>query len=299
MNKFLHLQPNFYPYNNLPIEDWDTINIQYDKFIFNGGEPHIKIKTSVYNEDTVYIATRINNMDDLGMLLVAVNALRNIANNCCIKLFLPYFPGARQDRVMVTGEPLTVKIYADIINNLYLDQVTILDPHSDVTPALLDNCNVINNHTFVNLALNKLNFPKQVNDNSPYLIVADAGAGKKCTSLALNINRFNKLVKCDKTRDITNGNLTGFEVYEDDLKGRDCIIVDDICDGGGTFIGLAKELKTKNAGDLYLIVTHGIFSKGFSGLNDYFTKMITTDSIKSKISKKLQIINLNSFITYE
>ena len=67
--------------------------------------------------------------------------------------------------------------------------------------------------------------------------------------------------------------------------------MDDICDGGGTFIGLASELMSKNAGAIYLAVTHGIFSNGFDGLNRKFRGIFTTDSIKNIESKKLVQIN--------
>ena len=62
------------------------------------------------------------------------------------------------------------------------------------------------------------------------------------------------------------------------MEGSDILIVDDICDGGRTFIGLAEELKKKNAGDLYLFVTHGIFSQGFSELKKHFKKIFSTNS---------------------
>ena len=69
-------------------------------------------------------------------------------------------------------------------------------------------------------------------------------------------------------------------MFADDLKGDDCVIVDDICDGRRTFIGIAQELKKKNAGDIYLCVTHGIFSYGFDELKKYFKKIYCTDSFK-------------------
>ena len=82
-------------------------------------------------------------------------------------------------------------------------------------------------------------------------------------------------------RDVKTGKLSGFKVYSDDLEGQDCIIVDDICDAGGTFMGLATELKKKNAGKLFLAVSHGIFSKGLDNLTQYFDTIFTTDSFNT------------------
>jgi len=72
--------------------------------------------------------------------------------------------------------------------------------------------------------------------------------------------------------------------------------VDDICDGGGTFIGLAKALKQKNAGNLYLAVSHGIFSKGFNELNKHFTKIFTTDSFKTINESNVEQLKLEQII---
>ena len=234
----------------------------------------------------ITITHRINSFNDLGLLVVAVDAVRKELQrirkyDVHLELLLPYFPGARQDRVMIQGEPLTVKVYTDIINSLKFSRVTIIDPHSEVTTALLDNVEVIDNHKFV-LKVLKDTYPQR-NSNTPILISPDAGSNKKVTKLGQYLSDFNvmDIVKCDKTRNVKDGSITGFEVYTENLNGRDCVIVDDICDGGGTFIGLGKELIKKGCGKMYLVVTHGIFSNGFNGLNRLFEMIYTTDSIKN------------------
>ena len=101
------------------------------------------------------------------------------------------------------------------------------------------------------------------------------------------------MIECSKNRDVKTGKLTGFSVYTDDLNGKDCLIVDDICDGGGTFIGLAEKLKNKNSGKLYLAVSHGIFSNGFTNL-DCFERIFTTDSINNMANDRLTQIQLGN-----
>jgi len=274
----LNLSRNFHPLLGKEIE--------YESFLFSGGEPHIKIK-DFDNLVDVQITQRINAFNDLGLLCIAVDALRRLGVEK-ISLFLPYFPGARQDRVMVPGESLTVKVYADMINNLNLSQVTIFDPHSEVTPALLNNCKVISNHGFVENIIKKL--PKDL-----LLISPDSGAAKKIHQLAHYLNHSN-LLECGKTRDVSTGKLSGFKVPADDLNKAPCLIVDDICDGGGTFMGLATALKEKNAGDLYLAVSHGIFSKGIEKLSEIFTKIFTTDSIKEIDEDGLYQVNIRELV---
>lgn len=259
----LNLDPHF-----KPIEGQE---VPFDSFVFSGGEPHIRLG-KFDTSQAVYITHRIQSFNDVGLLLVAVDALQRIGVST-IHLILPYFPAARQDRVMVAGESLSVKVMANLINNLNLASVTILDPHSDVTPALLNNCISISNYSFISKVLS--NLPEHF-----ILISPDAGASKKIYKLASKLNLPNVL-ECGKKRNVATGALTGFSVPVDNLGNKPCLIVDDICDGGGTFLGLGEELKKKQAGDLYLAVSHGIFSKGLSQLSNRYKHIFSTDSFKT------------------
>lgn len=276
---YLNLDVQFQPFQS-------ENNIQFDVFTFSGGEPHIKILTDVSNVFEVTITTRIQSFNDFGLLLLAIDALRRCGVEK-LNVFMPYFPAARQDRVMVKGEPLSVKVYADLLNQLKLNKITIYDPHSEVTPAVLNNCEVITNHSFIQKVVSTLN--KDI-----LLISPDGGALKKIYKVSEFLGGI-PVVECSKTRNVKNGQLEGFRVYEDNLQGKDCLIVDDICDGGGTFIGLAKELRKHNAGNLYLVVSHGIFSKGLEELNQHFTKVFTTDSFKT-INGGIEQVELKELI---
>lgn len=257
----LHLDQNFNP-----IEGTD---IAFKLFSFSGGEPHIKIDSGFNVNEPVAITHRLSSFQCLGELCLAVDALRRMGV-AKISLFIPYFPGARQDRVMVLGEPLTVKVYADIINAMKLDKVTVFDPHSEVTPALLDNCEVVSNHAFIQEVIKRIGTDVR-------LISPDGGALKKIYKLSEYLGG-TAVTECGKSRDVKTGKLSGFRVFDESLDGADCLIVDDICDGGGTFIGLAEALKNKGAGKLYLAVSHGIFNKGFEVFGGYFEKLFTTNS---------------------
>jgi ribose-phosphate pyrophosphokinase len=218
----------------------------------------------------------------LGLLCMAVDALQRM-NVSLETLVIPYFPAARQDRVMIKGEPLSVKVYADIINAFKFKKVIVFDAHSEVTPALLNNCEVVPNHAFIKNVIEQIN-------SSITLISPDGGALKKIYKLSEFLGGID-VIECSKSRDVKTGKLTGFKVYEENLAGRDCLIVDDICDGGGTFIGLAEELKKKNASKLFLAVSHGIFSKGFEGL-ECFERIFCTDSVREIIDDRVEVIKL-------
>ncbi|MDQ7959469.1 ribose-phosphate diphosphokinase [Flavobacterium lindanitolerans] len=257
--------------------------IQFQSFTFSGGEPHIKINPDFDVSEPVTITHRINSFNDFGLLLLAIDALKRMDVKL-INVFIPYFPAARQDRVMISGEPLSVKVYADILNSLKLNKVTVFDAHSEVTPALLDNCEVIPNHAFIAEVLKKIG--REVK-----LISPDGGALKKIYKVSEYLGGV-EVVECSKSRDVKTGKLSGFKVYNDDLKGMDCLIVDDICDGGGTFVGLAEELKKKNAGKLYLAVSHGIFNKGFDVFQKDFEKIFTTNSFREFDNEMVEVVKL-------
>jgi ribose-phosphate pyrophosphokinase len=275
----LNLDPNFRPFIGQK-------EIEFKSFTFSGGEPHIKINPDFDVKEEITITHRLNSFNDLGLLCLTVDALRRMDVKI-INLFIPYFPAARQDRVMIKGEPLSVKVYADIINAMQLEKVFVFDAHSEVTPALVNNCEVIPNHTFIQTVIKSIG-------NDVKLISPDGGALKKIYKVSEFLGGV-EVVECSKSRDVKTGRLSGFKVYEDDLQGKDCLIVDDICDGGGTFVGLAEELKNKNAGKLYLAVSHGIFNKGFEVL-DCFEKIFTTNSFKDFEDKRVEVVDLKELI---
>lgn len=272
---FLNLDPHFIPFGK-------QNEIEFKSFIFSGGEPHIKILADFDTNHIVTVTHRINSFNDLGLFCLAVDALRRMGVKT-INGFIPYFPAARQDRLMVAGEPLSVKVYTDIVNGLNLNKIQVFDPHSEVTPALLNNCEVISNHEFIKEVKRRVG-------QDVLLISPDGGALKKIYKVSEYLGGV-EVVECSKSRDVKTGKLSGFKVYAEDLQGKPCLIVDDICDGGGTFAGLAEELKNKNAGQLYLAVSHGIFSKGFDSLND-FERIFTTNSFKDIEDDKVEIIHL-------
>jgi len=277
----LNLDNHFNPF---PKEE----SILFESFTFYGGEPHIKIDNHFDITQPITITHRLNSFNDVGLLCLAVDALQRMGVKN-INLFIPYFPAARQDRIMVKGEPLSVKVYSNIINSLDLNKVTVFDPHSEVTSALLTHCTVISNHFFIKQVVEKIGTDLK-------LISPDGGALKKIYKVSEYLGGI-EVVECSKSRDVKTGKLSGFKVYTEDLQKMNCLIVDDICDGGGTFIGLAEELKKKNASDLYLAVSHGIFNKGFDELTNYFKKIFTTDSFKNIEDKNITQIKLNQLIT--
>ena len=232
--------------------------IPYEHFFFGGGEQHIKFN----NEDLLHnwnvtIWLHYGQDSEIWKLALIVDAL-NRANVNLIRLNIPYFPAARQDRVCVEGEPLTVKVFTDFINSMNFDKVTVFDPHSDVTPALINNVQVVDNCAFVCRILGEMNALD--GSGKTVLISPDAGSNKKVANVAKHLFKSSgkevSVVRADKLRDVRTGQIIETTVYADDLTGKDCYILDDICSKGGTFCALAKVLKEKGASKVYLVVSH-------------------------------------------
>ena len=181
------------------------------------------------------------------------------------RFFVPYFPFARHDRRIDIRDGLEVYLALSLAN---MFDIVIADPHSDVTSVLRHIPQSASVAQFEKSGLFK---------DDPIVIIPDMGARNKTLGWAGT----RTIVQCLKTRDPKTGRLSGFEVGRDDLGGRPCVIVDDICDGGGTFIGLAKKLQERNAGELRLAVTHGLFTKGLDSIWEFFSEIYTFGSVSN------------------
>ena len=246
-------------------------------FTFPGGELQVQVPglPESLSSDITVIA-RLQSADAIIRLLLATEILSRVQRTGTLKLVIPYFPYARQDRVMQQGEAFSLKAVARLVNCLGFDEVVVCDPHSDVTPALVENIRIIPQ---VDLIVSHEDIGRIIHSGIT-IVAPDAGAAKKAFAVA-NYYRL-PLLTASKVRDVSTGAITRTEVHgADSIAGRNALIVDDICDGGRTFIELAKVLKASGAGKVYLYVTHGIFSQGlgvFAGLID---AVFTTDSFLS------------------
>ena len=233
-----------------------SCELTFKEFIFPAGEVSVKLNATEYAyrsiEEPNVIVARIQNSDDLFKLANLKDALERLDNNP-INLFMPYLPYARQDRVCDKGESFSLKVLANFINSLNFNKVTVVDPHSLVSEAVIDRVQVISQLDVLNKYTKFI--PTLMKST---LISPDAGSNKKTAEVAGWLDKDN-FVRADKLRDLSNGKIKEIIVYCDDLQGKDVVIVDDICEMGGTFIGLAAELKKMNCGKIILYVTHGIF----------------------------------------
>jgi len=248
--------------------------VDHSTFNFPAGEMHIRLNTDQEFRNAlshgIKVTWEFQKNEDIVELLLYCNALKE-AGIRLRELVIPYFPFSRQDRVAVPGECFSLRVMCDLVNGLNAEKVVVYDPHSPVLTALLKNCSpVTQTQIFRSMLMNVLE-----DEDHAVLISPDAGASKKTFDLAKHIpSTFHRgVVECSKRRDPGTGEITGTTVHAAfSLDGHVCVIVDDICDGGRTFIEIAKEIrKNHKPKKIVLMVTHGIFSKGlkvFDGLID-------------------------------
>lgn len=271
--------------------------IDYDVRQYPDGQQDIVLKPIKYNfldsavtdREPVTIYSRMNSWKDIELILCAVNALRRsgIEN---LHLEVPYILGARSDRQFVSyGTSYLVDVVAPVINSCNFKKVTCLDAHSDVAGACIKNLEVQGNYRVVANFFDAF----KVNPQNCVIVSPDAGALKKIYSLLEDIDQnFNaqpELAIGMKHRDVKTGKILSTDVMlpkekEGDMSARipTYVIVDDICDGGRTFIELAKVLREKSYGcKVYLVVSHGIFSAGTDVLLEHLDGVFTTNSIRS------------------
>ena len=230
----------------------------------------------------VLISSRLNNFRDLELIICAVAALRN-AGIQKIHLYTPYFMGARSDRRFTEGDANYLKqVICPIINAQKFESVTVLDPHSDVLEACLDNFKKVNNHDIVKKALTAIDNKNGAQDRI-VLVSPDAGAYKKIFDVAQKFG-IERIITATKVRDIKTGKILHTEIPTlDQHENLKYVIVDDICDGGRTFIELAKAIHgSRPTAEVYLVVTHGIFSNGFLELSRELKGVYSSNSFSDR-----------------
>lgn len=201
-------------------------------------------------------------------------------------LHIPYLPYARQDKDVSNTSTFNLKVFAGLINSLTCRKVTAVDAHNpEATKKLI--------FSFENVEVTELHKLIVTETRPDFIVFPDLGA--KNRYFRNGVAHLPRLI-CYKERDQLTGNITGHTMSYRDLQGvtiqgvdmsriakagNRFLIVDDLCDGGATFISIAKKLREQVPGiiiDLY--VTHGVFSKGREHLiNNGINNLYTTNSL--------------------
>lgn len=224
--------------------------------ILESGDLDIKIRGNSY-EDLFNIASVKEAWDSENTL--------NKNNNSILTIYC--LIGQRSDRRFNKGESFDLKVISEFINNMNFDKVYIFHPHSDISLALINNSEKISHFKYVEKTF------KQI--GNPILVSPDAGAYKTTHEIAQKLNA--DLVPSNKVR------IDGVPVIsiQGDVKDKECLIVDDLADGGRTFKFLAEALKKQGATKVFLYITHGQFNYGFEELKETINHIYCTNSYKN------------------
>lgn len=273
---------------NLQVHVLGRGNFEPKLHLFSGGEPHVTLDPAKVSRERVWVEAHIGNAVDFGYLLCTLDAIRR-ARPDRLALYLPYFPGGRQDHPE-PGTPHTLSIYANALRFFGLWGTLTVDPHSYATVQALPGTQVLMPHEIVPPGYQGI-------------IAPDMGGLSRAAVVARKFGI--PLVKGHKKRAQATGKLSDFKIGALPETGR-YLVVDDICDGGATFIGLAEAVEASPSGKvsiLDLYVSHGIFSKGFEELFKHYEKIITTDAfpriysdeeIASALTRRVNIISLET-----
>lgn len=240
-------------------DDGTVTRSTMEPFRFPAGEWHLKnIDPNEVSAGVMLIGC---DADDLVLLGLWADSVR--ASGQRTVAYIPYAPAARADR----GTPFGARVYAGIINSFNLDEVVVFDPHSPVIVEELNNVRVVGSAGLIG------NFFGDTHDFTG-VIAPDKGALERARAAAEVLGV--PVYTATKERDFETGKLKNFSIEGLPSDGN-YLIVDDICDGGGTFAGLAEASGlTKN--QLSLWVSHGVFS-GRAGENlKAFRRVYTTNS---------------------
>ena len=252
--------------------------IQRKTFHFSAGETQVRLSPLPQGVRKILVRADIHNSQTLMELLLTLDAIDHIEYWGPVELILPYLPYSRQDRACAPGEAFALSVLVNCLAPYFDpypyhgigDTITTWDVHSNVAQTLFDSKfeGVFQNVTAASL-LQNFELEKDVVFNPSTIVIApDKGAVERASQVQKSLG-LSETVYATKVRNPDNGEILRTEVPEEvNYRGKNLLIVDDICDGGRTFIELAKVLRDYEPSRIDLYVTHGIFSKGFEVFED-------------------------------
>jgi len=262
---------------------------------FADGEIYIEINENIRGNSVFVIqSTSTPANDNLMELLLCIDALRrSSAKN--ITAVIPYFGYARQDRKVVPRTAISAKLVSNLITNAGANRILSVDLHAGQIQGFFD---IPVDNLFATPIFAR-HIKKKIKLNNIICVAPDVGGVERTRALSRRIN--SSIAIIDKRRPAPGKsevmNIVG------NVKNKNCIIVDDIIDSGGTIVNAAQALKEKGAKDVYVFITHAVLSgEAVERIEkSKIKKLITTDTIDNskKINgiKKIEIISIAPMIS--
>ena len=261
---------------------------------FSDGELYVEINENIRG-NSIFIIQSISSPanDNLMELLLCIDALkRSSAKN--ITAVIPYFGYARQDRKVVPRTSISAKLVSNLITKAGADRVVTVDLHAGQIQGFFD---IPVDNLFATPIFAR-HVRKKIKSDKIICVAPDVGGTERARALGKLLNVGLAIV--DKRRP-KPGQSQVMNVIGD-VKGKTCIIVDDIIDSGGTIINAAKALKEKGAKEVYVYITHGVLSgEAVKKIkNSVIKKLVITDTIdngeKTKNVKNIEVLPISSLM---
>ena len=258
---------------------------------FSDGESFCEINENVRGVDAFVIQpTSVPVNDNVMELLIMCDALRR-ASAGSITAVLPYYGYGRQDRKVAPRTPITSKLVADLIQAAGVTRVVAVDLHAGQIQGFF---NIPFDHLYA-MPVMLDDYLKKAFDSSAVFVSPDAGGVERARAYSKRLNNAS-LAIVDKRRERANVsevmNLIG------DVKGKECIIVDDMIDTAGTLCGAAQALMDKGAKRVVACATHGVFSGPAVQriVDSPLAEVVVSDSVplspEAKACNKIQQVSL-------
>lgn len=257
----------------------DGVRVKFGKF--PNGESNLNFNNLEFHGHSE-VTLKYESDQDLFDLFILKKYMDTTPMDGQWRLNILYMPYSRMDRRNL-NYTFNLKFVCELINSMNFKEVEVLDAHSDVTLALLNNCY---GYTLIPQLFSKFlesdGLPTIVWGNGVtgpdtkdlVIMFPDAGAEKRYS----NQFRYPSVVGT-KERDFKTGNITKFDFYGVDVFGKYVVIVDDLCSKGGTFVGAARALRERGARKVFLIVTHCENTILQGEVGEYIDHVFTTNSI--------------------
>ncbi len=259
---------------------------------FSDGEILVQAVETVRNKEIFVIAsTSMPVNDNIMELLLFIDSLKR-ASAKRITVVNTYYGYARQDRKAKGRQPIGAKLFADLLETAGATKIIGVDLHNSSIQG------------FFNIPVDDLKgqfvFAPEIKKIGKFSVVSpDHGGAVRARVLAELVADTIQVAIVDKRR--TGPNQSVISGILGDVKGKNCVIIDDMIDTGGTIIKAAEELKRQGAKKILIVATHGIFSKGFKHFeeSEAIEHVLITDSIAKVYdikSEKLKVVSLDKFL---
>ena len=255
---------------------WDKTLIK--RIRYPDGSSYVEV-----DEFPPHIEFRINSYEDLWTLTQIKNVYDH--NNKPLSVTIPCLLDAQADRRFADNQSHNLKLVLKHLNSLNFKSIEVFHPHNaEIVEAMLDNVTILDNSKFIDKVLFDIKTPHSAltqykNEGSLILMSSDAGGFKPLMKLVDKINWTGETFSASKARKYEDGkSVLTQQIDRQDFQGKDILIIDDICVKGGTFVGLAKMLKTRNCGKLYLAVSHMTVTDFNEGLTHLYDGIFITNS---------------------